>query len=161
MTGVNLKQVRDYIVAPTLKHIGLYSLAAERLVLGTALTESGLKYIDQVDKADKPGPAYGFFQMERATHEDLWDRYLVHHPELAAKVRGLMIIHMDRSLQLHGNAFYAAAMCRVHYRRIQAPMPPADDIEAMAMYWKTFYNTRFGKGRPADFMEKAAPVWAL
>ena len=50
---------------------GQVILGAERLVCATALAESALRYVDQVDKAGRPGPAYGLFQMERRTHDDL------------------------------------------------------------------------------------------
>lgn len=159
--GLHLRQVRDYIVRPALQRIGLHSLAAEQLVLCTGVVESGLRYVDQVDKANKPGPAYGLFQMERATHDDLWKSYLDHRPPLATRVRREMVLTLDGAEQMHGNHFYAAAMCRVHYLRIRAAMPEAFDLPAMAAYWKRFYNTALGAGRPEDFIAKAAPVMAL
>lgn len=159
--SLDLRQFRDFIVRPALQYIGLYTLAAEQLVLGTALTESGLVYVDQIDKANKPGPAYGFFQIEKRTHDDLWENWLVHKTELAGKVRDLICDGLPRINQLHGNHFYAAAMCRIFYRRISAPLPNEGDIEGMARIWKKYYNTHLGKGTVEGFIKKAAPVFKL
>jgi hypothetical protein len=161
MSGLDLRQVRDYIVRPALQQIGLHSLAAEQLVLATGLVESGYRYVDQIDKAGKPGPAYGLFQMERATHDDIHAHYLRHRPPLAAKLRALTILTQDGCTQMHGNHFYAAAMCRVFYLRVRSELPKADDLPAMARYWKQHYNTHLGAGRVEDFLSKAAPAMAL
>lgn len=158
---MDLRQFRDFIIRPALNHIGLYSLAAEQMVLGTALTESGLTYIDQLDNKNEPGPAYGFFQMERRTHDDLWDNWLMHKPELSAKVTDLVFDGFPRISQLHGNHFYAAAMCRIFYRRVGSPIPMEGDLIGMARYWKAYYNTRLGKGTVEGFISKAAPIFKL
>ncbi|MGB4107783.1 MAG: hypothetical protein WBK55_08315 [Alphaproteobacteria bacterium] len=161
MNGLDLKQFRDYIVDPTLNRIGLYSQAASRLVVATALAESGLRFLDQVDKNGRLGPAYGLFQMERITHDDIWDNFLRHDLSLAARVRHLTMINMELVQQLHGNHFYAAAMCRVHYFRIKSRLPEADDIDGLAAYWKKYYNTPLGKGTIDGFKAKAAPAFAI
>jgi len=43
-------------------------------------------------------------------------------------------------------------MCRLHYRRVNAPLPKANDIQGMADYWKAHYNTVKGKGTPSEFV---------
>lgn len=161
---MNLRQFRDYAVRPALERVGLYSLAAERLVLGTALTESNLEYIDQMESPYgdlKPGPAYGFFQIEAATHDDIWRHYLRYQKELGDKVRHLMCMMVPEIEQLRTNLQYAAAMCRVHYRRVPAALPNERDLGAMALYWKRHYNTPAGKGEPEDFLRRAQPVMDL
>jgi hypothetical protein len=50
-----------------------------------------------------------------------------------------------------GNDLYAAAMCRVHYRRAKAPLPRLDDPDALARYWKDTYNSANGAGTPEHF----------
>lgn len=159
--GIDLKQFRDYVVAPTLRHLDLWSPAAERLVLATALAESGLRYIDQVDAAGNPGPAFGLFQMERRTHDDIWENFLAWRRELSVKVHELRLRKMDRMLQMHGNDFYAAAMCRIHYYRVPEALPEYDDASAIASYWKRYYNTRLGKGTVSGFLTKSARAFKL
>ena len=83
---INLNQFRDEIVAPTLKEIGLYSKAAERLVIGTGLTESRLEYVKQIG-----GPALGLYQCEPSTHKDIWDNYLIYNLPLAKKLNSFNI----------------------------------------------------------------------
>ena len=46
--GLDLQQLRVDIVRRSLTHIGLWSQAAENLVLGTALTESRARYLRQL-----------------------------------------------------------------------------------------------------------------
>jgi hypothetical protein len=147
---VNLDNLRELVIRPALQYIELWSQAAENLVLGTALVESNGDYLHQVK-----GPALGLWQMEPATHDDIWDNYLAFHPELS---RLVSLLESEASItrgasELIGNLYYGAAMCRVHYRRAREPLPEAKDADAMARYWKAHYNTAKGAGR----VEKALP----
>lgn len=144
---MNAKHLRLYVVRPVLMHLELHSPAAEDLVMGTAAQESHLVYLRQL-----VGPAFGLWQMEPTTHDDLWRNYLAYHPQLAGRVRSFLAPGHADVAQLVWNLAYGAAMCRIHYRRIKAPLPPAGDVGAMARYWKTYYNTRLGKGKPEEFV---------
>jgi hypothetical protein len=146
---LNYHQVRAYICIPALHRIALWSQAAENLVMGTALVESKLTYIDQIDKANKPGPAYGLCQMEKATHDDLWKTILERDALLRLRVVGTLT---DRSTpfppamaEMHFNHLYAFVMCRVHYRRVKEALPDANDAMGLAKYHKKYYNTYLGK----------------
>jgi len=161
---MNLLQFRNYIVRPSLTRIGAWSLAAERLVLATALAESRLEYIDQVESARGdllPGPAAGVFQMERATHDDIWQHWIAYRPHIEQRLRGLIMRDMDLFDQLRGNLFYAAAMCRIFYLRFAEPLPDENDLRAMGEYWKRYYNTYLGAGTVDGFVSKAAAVMEL
>lgn len=135
------KQFKEYIIRPTLKEIGLHSLAAENLLLGTALVESNLEYVQQLGG----GPAIGVYQMEPATHRDIWNNYLRHRPDLANCVNDFLSPSYDKLYQLRGNLHYATAMARVHYLRVPKALPLADDAEGLAQYHKDYYNTHLGK----------------
>jgi hypothetical protein len=50
------------------------------------------------------------------------------------------------------NDYYAAAMARIRYMRVPAPLPPAGNVEALAKYWKHYYNTPHGGGKPEQFV---------
>lgn len=149
-------QFLEIIIRPTLLTIGLWSAAAENLVLGTAIHESRLIYLRQIG-----GPALGLYQMEPATHEDIWDNVLDAHSELCWKVSALLANSPAPVDQLETNLAYATAMCRVAYWRVPGPLPDASDIDGLAAYWKQHYNTRLGAGDPSvwakeyrDFMKQ-------
>ena len=147
---LNILQFRLNVVRPVLEAIGGHSMAAENLVLGTALQESNLHYLRQLAE----GPARGLFQMEPATHDDIWDNYLAYRNELADQVSSFLVPGRDRFGQLVWNLGYACAMCRVHYQRVPEPLPDATDIQGLAAYWKRHYNTAQGKGTIQEFVEK-------
>jgi len=154
---IDLGQLREYVLRPSLLRIGRWSQAAENLVFGTGLVESGYVFLDQTTRG--PGPAYGFWQMEEPTHFDLWTNFLPGQPSALREVMMTMAGH-GSSLSppvetLHGNLFYAAAMCRVQYLRARPPLPAADDFAGMAAYWKQFYNTPKGAGT----IERAIPYF--
>jgi hypothetical protein len=130
----------------------LYSVAAVELLVGTALKESGgLRWRRQLNQ----GPARGLFQMEGATYADIWRNYLAFRPALAEAIRSAFTpaggeLTFD---QITDDDAYAAVMARLHYLRVPAPLPPAGDVQAQAMYWKQHYNTKLGKGTVASYVE--------
>jgi len=144
-------QLREHVISPVLTALGLRSEAAELLVLGTACQESNLRYLKQLGK----GPAWGIYQMEPNTHDDIWGNWLRYNSELAEKVLGFNIPGLYDGhdyKEMGGNLYYATAMCRIHYRRVKAPLPAADDLPGMARYWKQYYNTPKGKGTTGEFI---------
>ncbi len=143
---INPDHLRRYIIIPTLEYLGdkYLSETAVQLLLGTALVESGLgTYLVQHNN----GPAKGIYQMEMASHDSLWEHYLPYHPELSEKLSDL-----SPPGDLVGNLRYATAMCRIKYYRFPDALPKEDDIEGIANYWKTFYNTSIGKGKVSKFV---------
>ncbi len=143
-----------YVVRPSLDSIGLWSEAAERLLLGTAITESELTWLRQ----HGDGPARGVYQIEPATHDDIWANYLAYRDELANRVARLAARASPRAEQLTWNLGYATAIARLVYYRRPALLPPADDLAGLARYWKAHFNTALGAGTPEDFLTRAGPV---
>lgn len=146
------QQFRRLVIRPVVRRLGLWSPAAERLLLGTALTESGLRRLHQVR-----GPARGLYQIEPATLRDLYANWLPRRPKLA---EGLDLFTAPRSAledQLIWNLAYASAVARLIYCRRPEPLPRADDLPALAGYWKAHFNTAAGKGAAADFIARAGP----
>lgn len=135
-------------VRPTLRRLLLGGLAAEQLLIGTALQESLLLFRRQIGG----GPALGLFQMEPATHDDIWDNFLAFRPALTARLRTLSPARSAAALET--DDVYATALARFHYLRVAARLPSANDIEAQAHYWKTYYNTEKGAGDPAEYLDK-------
>ncbi len=147
---IDIDQFKEYVIDPTLETLGLYSVAASELLLGTAIQESRLTYLKQLGG----GPALGVFQMEPATHDDLWENYLKYHGDLAALVEDLTHRGWQATARdMIRNLAYAVAMCRVHYLRVPEALPDAGDIEGHARYYKQYYNTPLGKATEEQYLE--------
>lgn len=150
--GLDPKQLVRYVIRPVLQQrLDLWSPSAEVLVLGTALVESNLKFIDQIDKANNPGPAFGLWQCEGPTHADHYRNFLAYNFDLKQRVIRLASFFsgdFPDPRELSWNLAYACAICRIHYRRKKAALPPAHNATAMAEYWKREYNGP-GKGTVA------------
>lgn len=151
---LNVRDFRLHVIQPTLKAIELYSEPAERLVLGTALVESNLSALDQSSDGVL-GPAYGLYQIEPWVMRDLFDSYIRHRPALYSAVSALVAPRPTLEQQLVTNLAFATAICRVIYRRRPEPLP--ERTAEQAEYWKRWYNTHLGKGKPDDFLR----AWRL
>lgn len=148
--GIPLHAVCNHIVRPALAYIELEDLAGTRLVIGTGGKESGYLYAAQLED----GPALSWWQMEPATHLDIWTNMLAFPKfhRLADRLRGLAHwpTGMPPSSSLLVYPMYAAAMCRVQYYRSPKALPKAWDVTGMAKYWKQIYNTVLGAGTVAQ-----------
>jgi len=155
---MDAKQFREQIVRPTLEYLEPeipYTRAAEDLIVGTAMQESNLTYVRQLDD----GPALGLLQMEPATYSDIHSNYLSYRPDLDQKVRRLAAQRWHGPVpadEMIANVPYAVAMARVHYRRVSEPLPPAHNAAELGRYWKLHYNTKLGKGTIGEFMKNYA-----
>ena len=147
---MNVPQFREFIVRPVLKYMGMASLNAEELLIATAVHESnGLEYIRQLGR----GPALSVFQIEPATHKDVWNNYIAYRPDLSNLMTRLRFdAFRGQELELMGNLPYAVAIARLIYLRAKPPLPDKENIMGMAKYWKQYYNTLRGKGRVDDFV---------
>ncbi|WP_137169381.1 hypothetical protein [Marinomonas sp. FW-1] len=155
--SLNLEQLREYVVLPTLSNLGMYSEAAEQLVMGTITQESRATHLKQLGK----GPALGLIQMEPATHADLWRNFIKYKSSLQDDLRALLSGEADSvfevcgvpdELELMSNIKYAVAMCRVHYWRKPQSLPEPNNIKALGEYWKDHYNTIHGAGTVHEFI---------
>jgi hypothetical protein len=149
---LDVSQFRRLIVAPVLKDLELWSKASENLMIGTALQESRLTYLEQIGG----GGALGPYQMEPTTTNDIFHRYLPNtsHTHLHKVVLKMLHPSEDIVLAMIYNWRYATAMARIKYFMIPQRLPEADDIEGLARYWKLYYNTPQGAGYPEEFINK-------
>lgn len=146
--SMSAKVLEEDIITPTLRYLGMDTLAARKMLLTTAAQESRLGQWKRAIRGD----ALGIYQMEPATHDDIWKNFLKHRPEMAKLVKGLLIPGFSRKSQLVWNIPYATAMARMHYLRVKAPLPAAHSPVAQAHYWKKYYNTHLGRGTISQFM---------
>lgn len=148
MTGLNLSQVKNLIVIPTLAALPSRwnSPAAVNLLVGTVVAESSATYLHQLGT----GPAIGLWEMEPATHDDCWNTFLnsPSQADLAHAVAGLALAGgaFPGATQMAGNLYYACAMARVKYIRSPQALPAANDAAGLARMWKSVYNSSLGAG---------------
>ncbi len=87
---ISPRDLLDLVIRPTLDSLnvvdrGQWSISAEQLMLGTAITEStfgGNTMLRQVE-----GEALGVFQVEVETHEDIWRNWLRYRNDLRFVIR--------------------------------------------------------------------------
>ena len=104
--------LQDRVIAPALDKSGLWSRAAEKVVLGTAIVESGLTYLSQHGKC----PALGLWQIVPATHEDLYTNFLNYRPEFGSKLMELGVPSLSMGGKLATNHMYGVTAYRMcHY----------------------------------------------
>ena len=146
---MDVTQLVDLVIVPTLHHIKLYSDEAVELIAGTIAQESAMgKYIHQVK-----GPALGICQMEPATYQDIYENFLKYRPSLREKLSQLCSEHLGaQPNEMIGNLNYAVAMCRVHYFRVPKRLPKVGNVKAQAAYWKRWYNTPLGRGTEQEYV---------
>lgn len=148
--GIDPRDLRKLIIAPALASIGLGGDNAEELMLGTALQETGCgRWLAQ--RGD--GPALGVWQMERTTHTDIWKNFLSGRPQLGMSIRKLECPGIEPLFQLEGNLYYACAMARLVYLRVDEALPKAGDIAAQAAFYKSHYNTAAGAASVAAYID--------
>ncbi|ASP40298.1 hypothetical protein CHH28_17155 [Bacterioplanes sanyensis] len=138
--GICANELRRWVIEPTLKTMGCWSGSMEQLLLATAAQESGLG--QHIHGAQQRG--LGIYQISSRTHRNVWDKYLVHHPELASTVRGLASQHdflRHPHAELTTNLSYATAIAALIYQRNHRfhleEQPSATEL---ARAWKRFYH---------------------
>lgn len=144
----NREQFKN-LIENVLNKIALCSPSAVNMLLGTAAQESQFgTYLRQLDN----GPALGVFQMEPDTEKDIWDNYLNYRPMDRLSIFSLTSITEPDPFFLECNLAYQIAMARIHYYRVDEPLPEADDLPGLARYYKLYYNTPKGKATEEEFI---------
>jgi hypothetical protein len=160
MIGLDVGQFRAFIVKPTLVDMAMWSQEAENLLVGTALAESGLRFLTQ----HNDGPAAGIFQMEPATAKDIVNRYLARRGDLATSLeRTLYVISSHQvdwanadevalKIKLTTDLRFACALARLKYWMDPQHLPEAHDIPGLGETWKRVYNSAGGAGEVSKFI---------
>ncbi|GAA4649029.1 hypothetical protein GCM10023116_13030 [Kistimonas scapharcae] len=159
--GINARHFRQYVVRPTLQEMGMWSEAAENLMMGIAATES---HLGEFLKQHNDGPAVGVFQVEPATAADVILRYLDEREDLDDRFQDAFRLLDDRDLdwgdisldriteKLVTDLRFSCAVARVRLWMVPEPLPAAHNIPGLARYWKQHYNTAGGKGTAEKFI---------
>ncbi len=132
-------EFRQLVIRDTLKSLGEWAPAQENLLLGTAAQESNMGL------SLKRGRLLGIYHISPNTHRAVWDKYLLHHPELASRVRGMAGQHSfigDPHGELISNLKYTTAIAWLIYRRCDEVLPASDDIPGLARYWHRHFRSK-------------------
>ena len=155
---IDFNQFKEHVVIPTLKYLDSeipYSEEAVDLLMMTCAHESrGGTYLRQKGMTGDKG-AFGVYQMEQATHVDIWAHYLVRKVLLVDKLESIRSHDLPFSLDLITNLAYATAMARVHYWRVAEALPSKDDTRYLPLlgeYAKKYYNTHLGKATASKYV---------
>ncbi|MCO1334434.1 hypothetical protein MO867_08780 [Microbulbifer sp. OS29] len=140
--GICLDELRLQVIRPTLKHLRAWSQGMENLLLGTAAQESQLGF--HLKQGRRHG--LGIYQIQPHTHREIWDQYLIDHPTLASKVRGLasqrdFLDHPHSELTT--NLRYATAIAWLIYRSADVHKlreTEAPDVANMARLWHQHFH---------------------
>lgn len=135
-------QLRAFIIKPALENLMLYSDEAVELILFTCANESeGGTYLKQLN-----GPALGIYQMEPKTYNDIWQNYIFNKNDLKLQLLyGFDAPKMPDEERLIYDLKFATAMVRIHYARVEEPLPKLYDLFGLWTYYKKYYNTSNGK----------------
>ncbi|SDS81802.1 hypothetical protein SAMN05216598_2876 [Pseudomonas asplenii] len=145
--GIAARELRLYVIRPTLMYLGRHSQCAEALLLGIAASQSDL------GSALHNRSGHGLYRIGERRHAELWDHYLAQDPELASLVRGLASQHAFLSsphLELTVNLRYATAIAWLLIEQQQLRLPAIDDLIGMARIWRQTFQPQ---GRLRDFTQ--------
>ena len=145
--SMNAVDLTSHIIKPTLDYLGMYSHAAEKLLLGTAAQESGF------DPFCQHNGGIGIYQISASQHRQIWDEYLAFQPDLASKVRGLASQHQflqNPDQELRSNLSYSTAIAWIIYLRSENQLPAADDVEGLSHFWDSHFCHQ-QQHHPQDF----------
>ncbi|MFT4825103.1 MAG: hypothetical protein ACJASY_002414 [Halioglobus sp.] len=111
---VTSEHLRDQVIGPTLKYLGVWSPAVETFLLNTAVDAPELGLFSSRNDG------LGMFHITSAQHRDIWDRYLAFNPDMASRVRGLasqrvFLTEPDKELQT--NLGYSTAIAWLLFKR--------------------------------------------
>ncbi len=104
---VTAEHLRDQVIRPTLKYLGVWTPATESLLLDAAVDAPDLGLFSARNEG------LGLFHITTSQHRDIWDRYLAFKPEIASRVRGLAsqrAFLSDPDSELRTNLSYCTAI---------------------------------------------------
>ena len=150
---MDVTQLREHIIKPSIMMLGEKSDALVNLLLGTAAQESHLgEWIVQQGLGLNGG--IGIYQMEAATYHYTYTKHVEKSVAMKAKFRLFFGYEgKPQAARLASDTLLATVMARLYYSNFPEPLPDANDVKALAYYWKKYWNTDLGKGYPEQFMK--------
>lgn len=145
---LNINNLRQ-IIQSALTPLNLYSIDAEELLVATCAQESLLgTYRKQLGNVANGG--LGIYQMEESDYNDIWNNFLVYHSQLSQQIKS--IYPNNDATSLINDDVFSSVMCRVHYLRAPESLPSSNDLNAIWLYYKKYYNTIYGAATQIEFI---------
>jgi len=107
---ITSQELREQIIHPTLAYLDRSGVGAENVLVAIATQNQA--------QPNRNTKALGPFAIDPATHQQVWDKYLAFHPDLASRIRGLASQRAfleDPHSELATNLCYATAIAWVIY----------------------------------------------
>ncbi|MBQ0719885.1 MAG: hypothetical protein KBT88_15430 [Gammaproteobacteria bacterium] len=123
------------VITHTLRGLGCYSQRAENLLLATIVLQG-----QGNGSANHAG--IGLYQIDEASHRQVWDHYLAFDPDLASAVRGLAsqkAFLQDPHIELASNLAYATAIAWMIYQSRGLELPSSDNGETLTQCWAKYF----------------------
>ncbi len=105
---ISTQDLREQIIQPTLGYLDKASTAAENLLVAIVNQKR-----TALHGPNGGGKGLGPYQIDAATHQLVWDRFLAFQPDLASRIRGLASQRAfleDPHSELATNLCYATAI---------------------------------------------------
>jgi hypothetical protein len=149
--AINITQLIELVIRPSLKQVNLYNEAAEQLIAGTAAKESALGfYLHQYPT----GPAVSIYQIEENTYNSMCQDYLAYRPDLEKSILSACgYSSMPVCDRIITDLKLATIMCRIKYLWVSETLPKFGDIQGQANYWAKYYNGNPITGVPSKYIE--------
>jgi hypothetical protein len=144
----DLKEELRYIILKTHEMLDIWANPrAVELLLGTAATETNFGQVLRQEgySMSSNSGAFGLYQMELDSHDDIWNNFLIYRSILKTKVQ-MILGCLNCKEALIGNLYYATAMARLQYLRHKESLPPVDDLKKQGDYYCRYFNSSKGKG---------------
>lgn len=151
--AIDAKQLKEVVVLPALNALGLSSLSAVNLLIGTAAQETNMgTYLIQKQIGLRGG--IGIYQQSAASHVAIWERMVKPDAAMRAKISlYLGYSGMPQASRLATDLALATIMARLYYYAINVALPDANDLPGLAKYYKRYWNTEMGKATEEQFID--------
>lgn len=152
--SISCPQLRDIIIIPALTALGLNSESAVNLLLGTAAQETQMgRYLIQTNISPYKG-GIGIYQMQAPTYDYIWNRHVDGSNSMKAKIKLFLGFEgKPPAARMASDLSLASIMARLNYANVLERLPEATDVNALARYWKVYWNTMQGKGTQDQFVQ--------
>jgi len=128
----------------------LWSPAAEEILLMIAAHESTLgSHLRQIGG----GPGCGLYQIEPDTLSDNYDNFIIARPDLRRQIAETSGVSGPDLGQLQFNPIYGTIHARLKLYRAPGKLPDAHDVQGMAFYAKSNYNTADGAATEERYLQ--------
>jgi len=140
---INKRQLRD-LIRRTLRKYNLYSENAEFLVACTIAQEShfGTYLRQNVKKFKYSKHGLGIGQMEKNTFRWIKEKY---GRDFGFENRKFKELEYDLE--------FSILLTRLRYRAVRNPLPYRNNLDAVWMYYKRYYNSFYGSATKKQFLK--------